>query len=126
MQSNKLYVGNILYETTEEEIRELFSNYGTVEDVKIIEGKGFGFVEMSSQEETDNVKERLDGYDFKGRSLRVAEARPQRDKGDRRGGGGGGYNKGPGRGPGRGGPGGGRGRGGFGDRGDRGGGRKPY
>lgn len=109
MQSNKLYVGNILYETTEEEIRELFSNYGTVEDVKIIEGKGFGFVEMSSQEEADSVKDRLDGYDFKGRSLRVAEARSQRDRGDRRGSGG--YNKGPG---------------GGGRRGDRGGGRRPY
>ncbi|NIM11926.1 MAG: RNA-binding protein [Candidatus Aminicenantes bacterium] len=91
MQSNKLYVGNLLYGTTNDDLQDLFSEYGTVTDVKIIEGRGFGFVEMSSQEEAENAMEKLDGYDFKGRTLKVAEARPQRGRegrgsGPRRGG----------------------------------------
>jgi RNA recognition motif-containing protein len=99
MESNKLYVGNLLYGTTSEDLRDLFSTYGTVQDVKIIEGKGFGFVEMDTQEEAENAKEKLDGYDFKGRTLKVAEARPQRSREDRggrpgRGGRRGGYNSG--------------------------------
>ena len=81
MQSNKLYVGNLLYGTTNDDLQELFSEYGTVTDVKIIEGRGFGFVEMSSQEEAENAMGKLDGYDFKGRTLKVAEARPQRERG---------------------------------------------
>jgi RNA recognition motif-containing protein len=83
MQSNKLYVGNLLYGTTNDDLQDLFSEYGTVTDVKIIEGRGFGFVEMSSQEEAENAMEKLDGYDFKGRTLKVAEARPQRSREDR-------------------------------------------
>ena len=80
MQSNKLYVGNLLYGTTSEDLRDLFSTYGTVQDVKIIEGKGFGFVEMETQEEAGNAMEKLDGYEFKGRTLKVSEARPQRPR----------------------------------------------
>jgi cold-inducible RNA-binding protein len=120
MQNTKLYVGNLLYSVTSEEIEELFAGYGTVVDVRIIEGKGFGFVEMSSQEECENARESLDGNDFKGRTLRVAEARPQKPRegggrGPGRGGGrgpgrGGGSNRGPGRGDRRGGFGGGEGR----------------
>lgn len=95
MQSNKLYVGNLSYDTTYDELNELFSSYGEVNHVKIIEGKGFGFVEMSSQEEAEKAKEELDGQEFKGRNLRVDEARPQaprRGGGRGRGGGGrGGY-----------------------------------
>lgn len=99
MQSNKLYVGNLLYGTTSEDLRDLFSTYGTVQDVKIIEGKGFGFVEMDTQEEAENAKEKLDGYEFKGRTLKVAEARPQRPREGRggrpgRGGRRGGFNSG--------------------------------
>jgi RNA recognition motif-containing protein len=99
MQSNKLYVGNLLYGTTSEDLRDLFSTYGTVQDVKIIEGKGFGFVEMETQEEAENAKEKLDGYEFKGRTLKVAEARPQRTRESRggrpgRGGRRGGFNSG--------------------------------
>jgi RNA recognition motif-containing protein len=99
MESNKLYVGNLLYGTTSEDLRDLFSTYGTVQDVKIIEGKGFGFVEMDTQEEAENAKEKLDGYDFKGRTLKVAEARPQRPREGRggrpgRGGRRGGFNSG--------------------------------
>ena len=106
MQTNKLYVGNLNYSTTHQDVEDLFANHGTVLNVKLIEGKGFGFVEMSSQEEAEAVKEKLDGTDFKGRNLRVAEARPQTD---RRGGGGGG----------RGGSGGRRGGGGGGGYGGR-------
>jgi RNA recognition motif-containing protein len=77
MQSNKLYVGNLNYAVTNEELTELFSNYGQVESVKIIEGKGFGFVEMANQSEAETAKEKLDGSEFKGRSLRVNEAKPR-------------------------------------------------
>jgi RNA recognition motif-containing protein len=77
MQSNKLYVGNLNYAVTNEELTELFSNYGQVESVKIIEGKGFGFVEMGNQSEAETAKEKLDGSEFKGRSLRVNEAKPR-------------------------------------------------
>jgi RNA recognition motif-containing protein len=89
MQSTKLYVGNLVYDATTQDVEDLFSSYGTVMSTKLIEGKGFGFVEMSTQEEAENAKEKLDGYEFKGRTLRVAEARPQRER-ERRGGGGGG------------------------------------
>lgn len=81
MQSNKLYVGNLNYEVADEELKELFSEYGEVKEVKIIGDKGFGFVEMSSQAEAEKAKNELDGHEFKGRNLRVNEARPQRDKG---------------------------------------------
>lgn len=77
MQSNKLYVGNLNYAVTNEELSELFSNYGQVESVKIIEGKGFGFVEMGNQSEAEAAKDKLDGSEFKGRSLRVNEAKPR-------------------------------------------------
>ena len=90
MQSNKLYVGNISYNSTSQEVEDLFSKYGTVTYVKIIEGKGFGFVEMSNQEEAENAKKDLDGYEFKGRNLKVDEARPQSQQRRRGGGGGGG------------------------------------
>ncbi|GBD39399.1 MAG: RNA-binding protein [Deltaproteobacteria bacterium] len=84
MHGSKLYVGNLSYSVTKDQLRELFSNYGTVAEVKIIEGKGFGFVEMSSQAEAEKAKEVLNGADFKGRTLRVDEARTARSK-DRRG-----------------------------------------
>jgi RNA recognition motif-containing protein len=84
MQGNKLYVGNLSYSVTEQELNDVFSNYGQVESVKIIEGRGFGFVEMGSQQEAEKAKEKLDGYELKGRNLRVNEAkarerRPRRD-----------------------------------------------
>ncbi|MCK5056575.1 MAG: RNA-binding protein, partial [Candidatus Aminicenantes bacterium] len=89
MQTNKLYVGNLNYSTTHQDVEDLFANYGTVLNVKLLEGKGFGFVEMSTQEEAEAAKEKLDGTDFKSRNLRVAEARPQTDRRDGGGGGGG-------------------------------------
>ena len=77
MQGSKLYVGNLSYSVTEEELSELFSKYGSIESVKVIERKGFGFVEMSTQSEAEAAKAELDGYEFKGRSLRVNEAKPR-------------------------------------------------
>mgnify|MGYP001058705319 CR=1 FL=1 len=85
MQGSKLYVGNLSYSITDKELKELFSNHGEVKEVNIIEGKGFGFVEMSSQAEAEKAKEELNGYEFKGRTLRVDEARPPRRR-EQRGG----------------------------------------
>ncbi len=80
MQTNKLYVGNLSYNATHQDVEELFSNYGTVLSVKLIEGKGFGFVEMSNQADAENAKKKLDGSEFKGRNIRVDEARPQTER----------------------------------------------
>lgn len=86
MQGNKLYVGNLNYSVNSEELKELFAKHGEVKDVNIIEGRGFGFVELSSPEEAEKAKNELDGTEFKGRNLRVNEARPPRDR-DKKGGG---------------------------------------
>jgi len=80
MQGSKLYVGNLDYSVTSEQLQELFSNYGEVRLVNIIEGRGFGFVQMSNQSEAEKAKEALDGSDFGGRTLRVNEARPPRSR----------------------------------------------
>ena len=84
MQGSKLYVGNLNYSVTSEELQELFGAHGEVNSVNIIEGRGFGFVEMSSQSEAEKAKEALDGADCKGRALKVDEARPpkKRPRGD--------------------------------------------
>ena len=80
MQGSKLYVGNLSYSSTNEELQELFGNYGEVRQVNIIEGRGFGFVEMSNSSEAEKAKEALDGSEFKGRTLKVDEARPPRSR----------------------------------------------
>ena len=80
MQGSKLYVGNLDYSLTNEQLEELFSKHGEVKQVNIIEGKGFGFVEMSNPSEAAKAKEALDGSDFKGRTLKVDEARPPRNR----------------------------------------------
>ena len=80
MQGNKLYVGNFSYSVTKEELEKLFSSYGEVKEVNVIEGKGFGFVEMSSPSEAEKAKEALNGSDHKGRTLKVDEARPPRTR----------------------------------------------
>jgi RNA recognition motif-containing protein len=85
MHGSKLFVGNLSYSVTEEQLRELFSKHGTVIEIRIIGDKGFGFVEMSNQAEAENAKNELDGFNFDGRNLRVDEARARNDK---RGGGG--------------------------------------
>jgi RNA recognition motif-containing protein len=80
MQNNKLYVGNLSYSTTNEKLQSLFSAHGTVVQVNVIEGKGFGFVEMSSQAEAENAKKALDGIEFDGRNLKVDKARPPENR----------------------------------------------
>lgn len=86
MQGSRLYVGNIPYSVTSEQLTELFSSHGTVKQVNIIQGKGFGFVEMSSPTEAEQARDALNGMDYKGRTLRVDEARPPRSRepGERR------------------------------------------
>lgn len=94
----KLYVGNFPYETTEEDLTQLFSQHGTVDSVTIIRdkfdnrSKGFGFVEMSSEEEAEAAIDALNGSEFSGRSIRVDKAQEKRSGG----GGGGGGNRGGG------------------------------
>jgi RNA recognition motif-containing protein len=80
MQGSKLYVGNLSYSVNNTQLEELFKGYGEVREVNIIEGKGFGFVEMSSSDEAEKAKDALDGSEFVGRTLRVDEARPRKDR----------------------------------------------
>ena len=80
MQGSKLYVGNLAYSVTSEELTELFANYGTVNSVNLIGDKGFGFVEMSSSEEAEKAQQALNGFEFKNRNLKVDEARPREDR----------------------------------------------
>ena len=107
----KLYVGNISFKATEEDIKELFARSGEVESVKIITDahtgnpKGFGFVEMATEDDAKKAIDELNGTTFMERAITVAEAKPQQPREKRGGFGGGG---------GRGGYGGGGGRGGFG------------
>jgi RNA recognition motif-containing protein len=92
----KLYVGNLAFQTTSEELQTLFAQAGTVESVSLIEdretgrSRGFGFVEMSSKEEGAAAIQQFNGKDMGGRALNVNEAKPRED----RGGGGGGRNGG--------------------------------
>ena len=92
----KLYVGSISFNATEESLRELFSSIGEVESVKVItdqdtgRSKGFGFVEMSSEEDAKKAIEQLNGKTFMERALIVNEARPQQPREKRGFGGGGG------------------------------------
>ena len=87
----KLYVGNLSFAATEDELREYFGQAGTPETVAIIKdrltgkSRGFGFVEMSSDDEAAQAIDRLDGKDFKGRPLKIHEARAR--EGGRPGGG---------------------------------------
>jgi RNA recognition motif-containing protein len=78
--NKKLYMGNLNYSVTNEELREKCSEYGEVTDVKIIEGRGFGFVEFAEPEQAEAAQEALDGTEFKGRTMKVNEARPPKDK----------------------------------------------
>jgi RNA recognition motif-containing protein len=80
MQGSKLYVGNLSYSATNNQLEELFSAHGKVVQIDIIQGKGFGFVEMGSPEEAEKAKEGLDGSEFLGRNLKIDEARPRREK----------------------------------------------
>jgi RNA recognition motif-containing protein len=115
----KLYVGNLSFQTSSEDLQELFAQAGTVESASVVEdretgrSRGFGFVEMASDEEGKAAIEKFNGQEVNGRSLNVNEARPREDRG-RSGGGGGGGRGGYGGGGGNRGGGGGGGRGGYG------------
>jgi len=119
--ATKLYVGNLSFRTSGDELRDMFSQAGTVESASVIEdretgrSRGFGFVEMATAEEAAKAIEMFNGKDLGGRNLTVNEAKPKTDRG---GGGGGGGGRG-----GYGGGGGGRDRGGYGGGGGGGGGR---
>jgi len=110
----KVYVGNLPYDTTEEEIRQVFSGAGTVASASIVtdretgRSKGFGFVQMSSQAEAEKAVSMFNGYQLHNRALKVDLARPREDRPRMGGGGGGRDRRGGGYGGGRGGDGGSR------------------
>ena len=91
----KLYVGNLSFQTSSEDLQQLFSQAGTVESASVVEdrdtgrSRGFGFVEMASKEDGEKAIEQFNGTDLAGRNLTVNEARPREDRGGRGGGGGG-------------------------------------
>jgi RNA recognition motif-containing protein len=92
--SMKLYVGNLSFQTSKEDLQELFAQAGTVESASVVEdrdtgrSRGFGFVEMSSKEEGEAAIAQFNGKEVNGRSLTVNEARPRENRG---GGGRGGF-----------------------------------
>jgi len=122
MSQNKLYVGNMSFDTTESDLRSAFAAYGEVQSVNVIEDRdtgrprGFAFVEMGSDEEAQAAIDGMNGQDLQGRTLNVNIAKPRENRGGGGGGGRGGYGGGGGGGGGRGGYGGGGGGGGGGGR----------
>lgn len=90
--SMKLFVGNLSFSTSSEDLQQLFGQVGTVESASVIEdrdtgqSRGFGFVEMASKEEGQKAIEQFNGTDLNGRSLNVNEARPRQERGNRGGG----------------------------------------
>ena len=119
MSNSKLYVGNLSFKTTEDELRSAFGQFGSVTDVYVAMDKmtgrprGFAFVTMGTADEAKSAAEKMNGTDVGGRQLTVNEARPKEERSGGFGGGGGGRGFG----------GGGGGRGGFGGGGGGGGGR---
>ncbi len=102
--STKLYVGNLAFQTTSQELQELFASAGTVESAAVVEdrdtgrSRGFGFVEMSTKEEGAAAITQFNGKEVNGRALNVNEAKPRENRGGGGGGGRGGYGGGGGRG----------------------------
>ena len=92
--STKLYVGNLSFNTSSQDLETMFAEAGTVQSASVVEdretgrSRGFGFVEMSSKEEAQTAISSFDGKDLDGRNLKVNEAKPREN---RSGGGGGGY-----------------------------------
>ena len=80
MENSKLFVGNLNYSLTEAELAEAFADFGEVLHCNIIQGKGFGFVELSSPEKCQEAIEAMDQKDLKGRPMRVALAKPRQPK----------------------------------------------
>ena len=97
---NKLYVGNLSFDTTDQELEQAFSEYGEVSSAAVVRdrdtnrSRGFGFVEFAQEADAQKAKESMDGKELNGRALKVDEAREPRSRGggrDRRSGGGGDY-----------------------------------
>jgi RNA recognition motif-containing protein len=92
----KLYVGNLSFQTSSEDLQQLFGQAGTVESASVVEdretgrSRGFGFVEMSTNEEGQAAIAQFNGQEVNGRNLNVNEAKPREDRGGRGAGGGGG------------------------------------
>jgi RNA recognition motif-containing protein len=90
--STKLFVGNLSYDTTSDELRDLFSEVGVVESCVLIldrdteRSKGFGFIEMNCREGADAAKEKFNGQELHGRALRVDEAKPRSESRNESGG----------------------------------------
>ena len=88
--AKKIYVGNLPYAATEDDLRQAFEGIGEVQSVKVIKdeatgrSKGFGFVEMTNDEDADRAIETLDGTKLLDRAMKVSEARPQAEKGRER------------------------------------------
>lgn len=84
--ASKLYIGGLAYSVTEDELKKLFSEHGTVVSTTVIkdrdsgQSKGFGFVEMTTNEEAQSAIKELNGKDVNGRAINVNEARPQEDR----------------------------------------------
>jgi RNA recognition motif-containing protein len=102
--AKRLYVGNLSYGVSSDDLQQLFEQYGVVTSAQVLSdresgrSRGFGFVEMANDAEADAAIEGLDGNDHEGRRLTVNEARPRTPGGGPRGGGGGGRGYGGGRG----------------------------
>ncbi len=90
MQDCKLYVGNLSYSVTEDQLRELFAKHGEVKDVVIIKdkmterSKGFGFVELSNDAEIQKAIDSLNDTEFEGRTIKINKARPKTDRPNQR------------------------------------------
>lgn len=85
--SKNLYVGNLNYSVTEIQLGELFSKFGDVASVNVLDQRGFGFVEMVNDEDALKAIEELNDTEFEGRKIIVNEARPKKSSSDNRGGG---------------------------------------
>ena len=91
--AKKLYVGNLTYETTDNDLQNLFAPFGTVQSAQVImdrdtgRSKGFGFVEMNNADEAQAAINALNGQESNGRALKVNEAKPREDRGGSRSGG---------------------------------------
>ena len=84
--NKKLYIGGLAYSVTDEQLKTLFESHGTVESAKVImdrytdRSRGFGFVEMSTQQEAEQAIQALNGTEFEGRSLTVNESKPRENR----------------------------------------------
>jgi RNA recognition motif-containing protein len=102
--SNKLYVGNLSFRVTSEDLQEYFGAAGAVESANVVfdretgRSRGFGFVEMADEDSANNAIAQFNGQDYDGRNIVVNEARPREDRGGSGGGGGGSRGRGDNRG----------------------------